>query len=112
MWDSEITPWNAADRGPKRDITGELEKAIKEQGLKFITTFHHATNGLYIDSRNNKLKYPEMGNFVPRLKGTSVTSDDPELKLLYANMPKQEYIDKLWYPELIEVIDKYEPDAI
>jgi len=44
MWDSEVTPWNAADKGPKRDITGELEKAFNQQGLKLITTFHHARN--------------------------------------------------------------------
>jgi len=41
MWDSVITPWNSVQMGPRRDITGELEKAIKKHGLKFITTFHH-----------------------------------------------------------------------
>ena len=44
MWDSECTPWNAADMGPKKDIVGLLEKSIKGQGMKFITTFHHARN--------------------------------------------------------------------
>lgn len=42
MWDSEITPWNSKNTGPGWDITGELEKAIKGKGMKFITTFHHA----------------------------------------------------------------------
>ena len=27
MWDSEVSPWNVADMGPKKDITGELAKA-------------------------------------------------------------------------------------
>ena len=45
MWDSDITPWNAHDTGPCRDIVGELEKAIRKKGLKFITTFHHARMG-------------------------------------------------------------------
>jgi len=33
MWDSEITPWNVMDKGPKRDITGELKQAISSRGL-------------------------------------------------------------------------------
>ena len=33
MWASEVTPWNAGARGPKRDITGELAKAIRKHGL-------------------------------------------------------------------------------
>ena len=41
MWDSQVTRWNAKAMGPKRDTTGELEKAIKKRGMKFITTFHH-----------------------------------------------------------------------
>lgn len=44
MWDSEVNPWNSADMGPKRDITGELLDALKAEGLKTITTFHHARN--------------------------------------------------------------------
>ena len=44
MWDSEFTPWNAMNMGPKRDITGELAKAIRARGMKFVATFHHARN--------------------------------------------------------------------
>lgn len=44
MWASKATPWNVMDKGPHLDITGELGKAIKGEGMKFITTFHHAKN--------------------------------------------------------------------
>ena len=29
MWDTKYSEWNAAKMGPKRDVVGELEKAIK-----------------------------------------------------------------------------------
>ena len=29
MWDTKYSEWNAARMGPKRDVVGELEKAIK-----------------------------------------------------------------------------------
>jgi len=44
MWDSKVNPWNSVDKGPKKDITGALSKALKAEGLKLITTFHHARN--------------------------------------------------------------------
>jgi len=40
MWDSKLTEWDAMDMGPKRDIVGEMEKAVRKQGLKFIATYH------------------------------------------------------------------------
>ena len=49
MWDSAVTPWNAVKMGPHRDVTGELEKAIKRHGLKFITTFHHGFAWRYFE---------------------------------------------------------------
>ena len=49
MWDSAVTPWNSVKMGPHRDITGELEKAIKRRGLKFITTFHHGFAWRYFE---------------------------------------------------------------
>ena len=47
MWASKVTPWNAKDRGPKRDLTGELAKALRARGMKFVATFHHARNNLW-----------------------------------------------------------------
>ena len=41
MWDSKISPWNSVNKGPKRDITGELQKAITKRNMKFMASFHH-----------------------------------------------------------------------
>lgn len=95
MWHSELTPWNAGDTGPKRDITGELEKAIKGRGMKFVTTFHHERTR----------------NWVPRVEGWPTTSDDPKLKFLYMNV--SEYLfSNIFQAKLGEVVHKYEPDLI
>ena len=41
FWDSAITEWDSVDKGPKRDVVAELEKAIRSRGLKYMTSFHH-----------------------------------------------------------------------
>ena len=35
--------------GPKRDITGELAKAYRARGLKFLPTFHHGFAWRYFE---------------------------------------------------------------
>lgn len=40
MWDSDLTPWNAMDKGPKRDLVGELGVAVRKQGLKYAPSYH------------------------------------------------------------------------
>ena len=39
-WDSELTPWYAVDKGPKRDLVGELGKALRKRGLKYAPSYH------------------------------------------------------------------------
>ena len=39
-WDSELTPWNAVDMGPKRDLVGDLGKAVRKRGLKYAPSYH------------------------------------------------------------------------
>jgi alpha-L-fucosidase len=111
MWDSEITPWNSMDKGPKKDITGELEKEIKARGMKLITTFHHARN------LQRNAKYPEAkggawNSHYPFYEGMAPSSDDPELKYLYGNIPEDQWHEEVWFGKLKEVIDKYQPDII
>jgi alpha-L-fucosidase len=40
-WDSKYQPWNAVNLGPKRDILGAWQKAVRAQGMRFGVTFHH-----------------------------------------------------------------------
>ena len=100
MWDTEYSEWNAANMGPKRDVVGELEKAIKKRGMKFVTAFHHAANWFFFPVWDDAY---DTGN--------------PEYAGLYGQpheagaMRNQAFLDE-WYGKIIEVIDNYSPDFI
>lgn len=100
LWDSEVTRWNSMDMGPKRDITGELEKAIRERGMKFITTFHHPFTWSFL---KDAVKYD---------------GADPQYADLYGppgeirqGPPTEEY-GKGVVAKVDEVVEKYRPDLI
>jgi len=42
MYNSQLSGWNVARMGPKRDTLGELAKAIRARGLKFGLSSHRA----------------------------------------------------------------------
>lgn len=113
MWDSEHTPWNAADTGPKRDIVGEMEKAIRKRGMKFVTTFHHARVGR--PPAGSELKelrewhYYGRDQYFEREAPDHVDSAD--VQRLYGTMPWEEFLE-MWNAKLEEVIDQYNPDII
>ena len=98
MWDTQYSEWNAARMGPKRDVVGELEKAIKAKNMKFVTAFHHSANW----------------GWFPVWDETK-DCNNPEYSGLYGPVhergavPSKEFLDE-WYGKLIEVIDRYDPD--
>jgi alpha-L-fucosidase len=100
MWDTKYSEWNAAKMGPKRDVVGELEKAIKIRGMKYVTAFHHAANWFFFPVWDKQYD-----------------TGDPKNAGLYGqyheegDMRNQEFLDE-WYGKIIEVIDNYSPDFI
>ncbi len=105
MWASKVTPWNAGDRGPKRDITGELAAAIRERGMRFVASFHHARNNLWQKEGKWTGHYSHVKtNFPDAL-------NDAERAILYGYMPRDLFLD-FWLAKLVEVIDNYRPDLI
>ncbi|WP_425236876.1 alpha-L-fucosidase [Ulvibacterium sp.] len=108
MWDSKITPWDVMDTGPKRDITGELEKAIKGKDMKFITAFHHAKNL----QRSSELGKEEPLSHYPYFEGMPPSSNDPDLQLMYGNMEHEKWYKEVWLGKLKEVVDNYHPDIV
>ena len=39
-WDSDLTPWTATKKGPKRDLIGDLATAVRKKGLKYGISYH------------------------------------------------------------------------
>ncbi|WP_241077775.1 alpha-L-fucosidase [Flavimarina sp. Hel_I_48] len=108
-WDSEINPWNAMDKGPHRDIVGELEKAIHGQDMKFVTTFHKARN--LQQFQQDSTKWLDDTSYFPYNPEMATASTDSTLRIMYGNIPKEQFY-KNWLGELHEVIHNYGPDLI
>ena len=50
-WDSDLTPWNAVDMGPKRDLVGDLGKALKKRGLKYAPSYHRERHQTFFTTK-------------------------------------------------------------
>lgn len=47
LWDTKLTKYNSVNMGPKRDLVGETEKAVRARGLKFGVSNHLAWNYMF-----------------------------------------------------------------
>ncbi len=112
MWDSEATPWNVADMGPEKDITGLLAAELKKRDMKLITTFHHAKQLQRHDSIHSEGHEPYKWSHYPYDEAMPTSSEDEKLQYLYGNMPAEQWYEEIWYGKLKEVIDQYQPDII
>lgn len=108
MWDSRVNPWNAKDMGPRRDIVGEMEKAVRKRNLKFITTFHHQWQWGWYPTFNDSL---DVGN--PQYAGLygPVISRAAWQHQETAEKPDAAFA-KVWLAKVKEVIKKYQPDLL
>ena len=115
MWDSEVNPWNAADKGPRRDVLGQLYNELRKYDMKTIATFHHArTRQRYArDSTEWVGGSGDLGwnSHFPYDPDRATSSTDPELRYLYGNLEEEEFHD-YWLAEVTEVVDQYHPDVI
>jgi len=107
MWDSAVTPFNAKQMGPRRDLIGELAKAVRKQGLKFGVSNHGIENFQFINPP------PEMAE---RLKTNHADLYDPKWADFYNVADRSDAAcEKFlvnWYARNVELIDKYQPDIL
>lgn len=105
MWDSSLTEWDSVEKGPKRDVVGELERAIRKRGMKFVTTFHHQW----------------LWGWYPTYDETTDASDPKYAGLYGPKVAPGQFTDtavrnaafcKLWQEKVDEVVQKYRPDMI
>lgn len=62
LWDSKYQPWNSVNMGPRRDIIGEYERAVRENGLRFGVSFHATHAWLFYEpARSADTSGPKKG---------------------------------------------------
>jgi len=96
MWASDINRWNAGDMGPKRDVTGDLAKALRKRDMRVVVTFHHAWNVI--------------GDYYTKMEGADTS--DPAFRDLYGHWDTPEEGYRYWIAQVAEVVDKYQPDEV
>jgi alpha-L-fucosidase len=109
MWDSRTNRFNAVRMGPKRDVVGEIGKAVRRRGLKFIATLHHQwlwawypTFDPGVDASN-----PEFAD----LYGPRVSREAWDYQAKDQLIPDPEFCRR-WEAKVREVIDQYQPDLL
>lgn len=110
MWDTRLSDWNAAKMGPKTDVVGRLEKAIRAQGLRFLVALHHAENWWFYPHwrRDFDTSDPAYAG----LYGEAHDENGPAgMDLFQQQRPSKKFIE-LWQGKILEVIDRYDPDML
>jgi alpha-L-fucosidase len=107
LWDSDVTPFNAKQMGPKRDLIGELAGAVRKAGMKFGVSNHGVENFTFIN--------PPAG-LEARMKAARADLYDPAWADFYnvADRGPQAMTRFLsdWLARNFELIDKYQPDLM
>ena len=107
MWDSQMTPFNAMQMGPHRDLIGELCQAVRKQGLKFGVSNHGIENFQFINPP---------ADMAEKMQAEHVDLYDPKWADFYNVADRSDAAcEKFlvnWYARNVELIDKYQPDML
>ncbi len=105
-WESDLTPWNAVDMGPHRDLVGDLGKALKKQGLKYAPSYHRERHQTFFAKKTYVV------NAVPQAHIAEEIKRVPEAASLYGPFgTTREFVDG-YVARWKEIQTKYQPDFL
>jgi len=106
-WDSDLTPWNAVDKGPKRDLVGDLGKAVRKRGLKYAPSYHRERHTGFFAKEKYVVHSEPRPDIAEEIKRV------PEAALLYG--PEFSY-SRAFVDDYVarwkEIQTKYQPDFL
>ena len=105
MYASELSDWNAADMGPKRDLLGDLKQAVEAENLTFCASSHRAEHWFFM-SHGKKF---DSDIHEPLVKGDFYWPAMPEAAhddLFSEPCPTEEYLND-WLARTAELVLNY-----
>lgn len=111
MYRSEISEWNAYEKGPCRDILGELKENCNSLGIEIGASTHRAEHWFFMEGGKKfdsdfekELKRGDL--YWPSMPLTSDIHD-----IYGETAPSEEYLQD-WLVRCCELVDKYRPKVI
>ncbi|WP_218939731.1 alpha-L-fucosidase [Lutibacter citreus] len=105
-WDSKINPWNSVNMGPKRDLVGDLGKAVRNYGLKYAPSYHRERHTGFFAKEKYVVHSEPRDDIVEEIKRA------PEAAVLYGPFEySKEFVDD-YVARWKEIQDKYHPDFL
>ena len=107
MYASDFTEWSAVRMGPKRDVVGELAKAVRAEGLTFGVSSHRVEHWWFFDQGktfDSDVRDPKYDAFY----GPAVDQKTSEAG---TTPPSKAFLDD-WLARTAELVDKYQPQLI
>lgn len=115
MYESELSDWNAAKMGPKRDVLGELKVEAEKKGIVLGASSHRAENYWFFsgcrdfDSGLQDIEFQEPYGYAFKL----FEHDDLQKHTHTIDTvgPSVEHLEN-WLARTCEIVDKYRPSII
>ena len=105
-WDSDLTPWNAMDKGPKRDLVGDLGMALRKRGIKYAPSTHRERHNTFFSSKGfaaDGEPWPDIAKEIERV---------PESASLYGPFDVNKAFVDDYVARWKEIETKYQPDFL
>jgi alpha-L-fucosidase len=111
MYDSGLSDWTAAKMGPRRDVYGELAKALRERGLHLGASSHRIEHDFFLDG-GRKLASDVNDPAYAAFYGPAHSWLEGKKTLLEDwTYLSNEYLDD-WLARDAEIVEKYNPDIM
>ena len=110
MYESEISHWNAAEMGPKRNILGELSESCRERGLETGVSTHRVEHWFFMGHGKDF----DSDIHEPLERGDLYWPAMPEghhHDLFSTPTPTEEFMQD-WLVRCCELVDKYRPRIV
>jgi len=113
MYDTALSKWNAVKMGPKRDVLGDLAKAVRKEGLVLGVSSHRAEHWWYYGGGrtfDSDVRRGRHGDFYGPARSLPDDHAHREHRKTLP-MPDAAFLDN-WLARTCELVDKYRPEIV
>jgi len=114
MYQSNLTDWCAGKMGPKRDVLGELAKAVRAEGMHLGASSHRAEHDWFFDGGRHfasDVNDPKYAAFYGPAQLRQLEGENGD-ELIHDFTYVSDAYTNDWLARTAEIVERYHPDLI